>query len=206
MSDFLSNLIARSSAAQRAIQPRLPSRFESPAAGQFTEVQSSAPATTPAQMEPGISPASKSFATDQPTIGEPIANAAPGSAAAKKAAHTNEATTISTSHSDDASEAGSSTKKTVVPSSAAIGQKKQGDIKPLQSFQQPSERPAFQARRQNSFSPNEPRPSAPAIHVTIGRVEVRAIQSAAPKPKPAKPAPPKLSLDDYLQKRDGGAR
>ena len=206
MSDFLSNLIARSFAAQPAIQPRLPSRFESPAAGQFTEVQSSAPATTPAQMEPGISPAPRSFATDPPATGEPIANATPSSAAVKKAAHTNEATTISTSHSDDASEAGFGAKKTVVPSSAVIGQKKQGDIKALKSFQQFSEHPAVQPRRQNSFSPNEHRPASPVINVTIGRVEVRAIQSAAPKPKPAKPAPPKLSLDDYLQKRDGGAR
>ena len=206
MSDFLFNLLARSSAAQPAIQPRLPSRFESPAAGQFTEVQPSAPATTPAQMEPGISSAPRSFATDQPATGKPIGNATPSSATAKKAAHTNEATTLSTSHSVDASETGFSAKKTVVSSSAAIGQKKQGDIKPLQSFQQSSERPAFQPRQQNSLLPNEPRPAATVINVTIGRVEVRAIQCAEPARKPAKPAPPKLSLDDYLQKRDGGAR
>jgi hypothetical protein len=48
--------------------------------------------------------------------------------------------------------------------------------------------------------------SAPTINVTIGRVEVRAIHSPAPVRKQSKPAAPKLSLEDYLKKREGGAR
>jgi hypothetical protein len=48
-------------------------------------------------------------------------------------------------------------------------------------------------------SANEP----PAIHVTIGRVEVRAITAPAPPRSPAPPAAPKISLDDYLKRRNG---
>jgi len=51
-------------------------------------------------------------------------------------------------------------------------------------------------------SPKEP----PAIHVTIGRVEVRAMMPAAQvKPSPERSAP-KMSLDDYLRSRNGGQR
>jgi hypothetical protein len=50
-------------------------------------------------------------------------------------------------------------------------------------------------------------PSAPTIHVTIGRVEVRAVQSqpvaAARQPRPAGP---RLSLDEYLRQRAGGGK
>jgi hypothetical protein len=48
---------------------------------------------------------------------------------------------------------------------------------------------------------NSPRP--PDIHVTIGRIEVRAAptpERATPRSKPSAPA---LSLDDYLKTRDG---
>jgi hypothetical protein len=48
---------------------------------------------------------------------------------------------------------------------------------------------------------NEP----PVIHVTIGRVEVRAIMPPA-TPKVAPPAAPKLSLEEYLKQRNGRAR
>jgi hypothetical protein len=51
-------------------------------------------------------------------------------------------------------------------------------------------------------SANEP----PAIHVTIGRVEVRAVMSPSTPPKVASRAAPKLSLEDYLKQRNGGAR
>lgn len=46
----------------------------------------------------------------------------------------------------------------------------------------------------------------PAIRISIGRIDVRAI---VPQPAPVKAAPPpapKVSLDDYLRKQPGGAR
>jgi hypothetical protein len=51
-----------------------------------------------------------------------------------------------------------------------------------------------------------PAPAPPAIHVTIGRIEVRATPQRAPALAPApRPAAPKLSLDEYLRSRRGRA-
>ena len=47
--------------------------------------------------------------------------------------------------------------------------------------------------------------AAPTIQVTIGRVEVRATP-LPPSSKPRRPAPPVMSLDEYLQQRAGGDR
>ena len=58
----------------------------------------------------------------------------------------------------------------------------------------PAAAPFLPAR---ATSPDEP----PAIHVTIGRVEVRAIMPAPATPKAASPAAPKLSLKEYLKQR-----
>ena len=46
--------------------------------------------------------------------------------------------------------------------------------------------------------------SAPPIHITIGRIEVRANYAAAPSPPPAPRASPVTSLEDYLKQRGGG--
>ena len=51
----------------------------------------------------------------------------------------------------------------------------------------------------------EPAPTAPTIHITIGRVEVRAVpppvrEKARPKPQPG------LSLEEYLRQRANGGR
>jgi hypothetical protein len=47
--------------------------------------------------------------------------------------------------------------------------------------------------------------AAPAVKVTIGRIEVRAVTQAAPLPqRRTAPAQPKLSLADYLKRRDEG--
>jgi len=57
-------------------------------------------------------------------------------------------------------------------------------------------------RQQANLSPE------PTVHVTIGRIEVRAVQSSKPSSS-AKPraTPPVMNLDDYLRRRsNGGAR
>jgi hypothetical protein len=58
-------------------------------------------------------------------------------------------------------------------------------------------------------APREAAPPAavPSVHVTIGRVEIRAVMPPAPEPRPA-PAPSgsRLSLDEYLKRVNGGSR
>ena len=53
----------------------------------------------------------------------------------------------------------------------------------------------------------EPAERAPTVHITIGRIEVRAITSPNTEQHraPARPRP-MLSLEDYLQQRNGGRR
>ena len=51
-----------------------------------------------------------------------------------------------------------------------------------------------------------PAPSEPTIRVTIGRVEVRAVQPPSP-PEPRTfdgPRGPHFTLDDYREERSGG--
>jgi hypothetical protein len=53
-------------------------------------------------------------------------------------------------------------------------------------------------------SPEVQGPAPATIHVTIGRIEVRATPPPAPaKPQP-RPAPPVMSLDEYLRQRASG--
>lgn len=64
---------------------------------------------------------------------------------------------------------------------------------------------AAQPVRQIAATPS-PVGEPPAVHITIGRVEVRA--TAAPERPAMKPRPvaPGLKLDDYLRERDRGSR
>jgi len=52
--------------------------------------------------------------------------------------------------------------------------------------------------------PRSPQPPADEIQIHIGRIEVVAVQSAAPRPAAA-PARKALSLDEYLSRRNGRA-
>jgi hypothetical protein len=59
-----------------------------------------------------------------------------------------------------------------------------------------------------TIRPKAPTPAAD-IEITIGHVELRMSAPAPPQPKPqlqSRPAQPRLSLDDYLRRRNGGAR
>ena len=74
---------------------------------------------------------------------------------------------------------------------------------PLQSRAHLHSREAATGGNNNESMQNEA--STPTIHVTIGRIEVRA--TPAPIQKQSKPnAPVSMSLDEYLTKRNGGGR
>ncbi|MBE9180873.1 hypothetical protein IQ268_20140 [Oculatella sp. LEGE 06141] len=56
-------------------------------------------------------------------------------------------------------------------------------------------------------SPSSSLPSSPpTIHVTIGRIEVRATPPAGSPVAPSRPKLPVMSLDEYLRQRSGGGR
>ena len=52
-------------------------------------------------------------------------------------------------------------------------------------------------------APEESEPSETVVHVSIGRIDVRAAQPPAPAVRPARPAGPRLTLTDYLKRREG---
>ncbi len=67
--------------------------------------------------------------------------------------------------------------------------------------------PAPQRRAGRRTEPVTPTsPSAPAVHVTIGRIEVRAVPEGVGPRKSAQRQRPALGLEDYLRSRAGGGR
>jgi hypothetical protein len=200
MSDFLSNLIARSFSDAPAIQPRVASLFETAADEFFDEPQSSTPAIAARETATTKSVANDSDARAEESLPRPDAPAhqnAPGIAQPRRpSVQTAEVRKFEVE-----------TNKVIVPvNSFRDGEKYAAKKKRVsQALSEP--RPT-QSRRRKDFSPVEQRPStsAPIIRVTIGRVEVRAIHAPAPTPKPAKPPPPKLSLENYLRQRERGSR
>jgi len=72
----------------------------------------------------------------------------------------------------------------------------------------PLPRPTLSSARGLTRRPAAPvmtsAPPAPAIQVTIGRIEVRAVQSPSAPARRQGPAGPRLSLEEYLKSRAGG--
>lgn len=73
----------------------------------------------------------------------------------------------------------------------------------------PQVTPIFEDRGESRFARGDRShtPASPTVHVTIGRIEVRAIPSASPSTPTPRAAQPRMNLDDYLRRRgNGGAR
>ena len=63
------------------------------------------------------------------------------------------------------------------------------------------------SRRESRATASMPHPVPPTtVHVSIGRIEIRATPTAAKPARSQAPAGPRLSLDDYLRTRNGGGR
>ena len=85
--------------------------------------------------------------------------------------------------------------------------KEQTTIKSLTQKKPPPRResaPIVRALSRAASKAPPKQPTPPTIHVTIGRVEVRATAPAAVKSRGAQPVAPKLSLEDYLRSRSEG--
>jgi hypothetical protein len=82
------------------------------------------------------------------------------------------------------------------PIRSLIGPLPTGEVSPVLRFDDDA-RPTTKRQRE------EP---SPEIRVTIGRIDVRAVQPAAPVPAPPPRPAPHLTLDDYIQQRKQGLR
>lgn len=70
----------------------------------------------------------------------------------------------------------------------------------------PASRPVQAPASSRVQAAREIEPAPPAIHVTIGRIEVRATAPAVAPTPGARRAAPTLSLEDYLRSRGGGTK
>jgi hypothetical protein len=215
MSDFLSNLVARSFTDAPVIRPRVPSLFE-PTADEFFEDRQSCtptaitPANAPAPVPKSSLPARETPATKSmedeseapaeehlPEAGEPPHQNAPVIAQTPRPG----------ARAAMVRKLELETNEIIVPAgSFRDGEKIAGNKQRVsQAYSEP--RPV-RPRHRKDFSPVEQQrsTSAPIIRVTIGRVDVRAVHPPAATPKQAKPVPPKVSLEDYLHKQERGTQ
>ncbi|NJN87362.1 MAG: hypothetical protein HC881_14965, partial [Leptolyngbyaceae cyanobacterium SL_7_1] len=68
--------------------------------------------------------------------------------------------------------------------------------------------PTVASRERSPSQPAEAQsvPSSPTIHITIGRIDVRAVTPPPPTRSRTTTAPARLSLEEYLRSRTGGDR
>jgi len=206
MNNFLSNLITRSFTDAPVIQPRVPPLFETAANEFFDEAQAWAPAIS--RQDTNVpTPISKMSVTKETAATKPISRASDALTKRDVPKHEDLSGSAHAWESLKRRILKVETKRIIVPVGSFLEGGKELENKTAVADAFPEQRPA-EARHRKDFSRNEQRPStsAPIIRVTIGRVEVRAIHPPAAAPKEAKPAPPKLSLEDYLHKREGGSR
>lgn len=189
MNGFLSNLMERSFTDAPVIRPRVPSLFE-PTRVDFSDEQQSSTSARISELSPVQEIATANSIVPVTDIAEEHlskpARSRPKAAPAETLPER---------------------KHIIVPLAVSRGEEDHS-TSTSEVFENFSKTRASRAVRRKDFSPVDQRSSKspPIIRVTIGRVEVRAVQSPAPGPKQAKPRPPKLSLEDYLRKRSGGSR
>lgn len=211
MSDYLSNLLARSFNQIEVIQPLLPSRFEplqqsgEPLVEQFLEleredralpslrVSPSSPrqppksSPQPQPLRADLNPPTQSIATDVDPPTPPEQQLAPKPIDQQLLVEQISVPVETSSAADPRFE------------SYFVSQW-------IGPHQRP---PAIQPQIvswSESVASSVPtaKPKPPTIQVTIGRVEVRAIVPPSPPRQSTKPPTPNLSLEDYLRSGNGG--
>jgi hypothetical protein len=187
MNDFLSNLIERSFADTPLIRPRVPSLFE-PTPIDFID-----------EHQPSTSAAISEFSPLQKTA--TIKSVAPVSDLTEEHPPKPRRSRRQAVSADALPQA----KHVILPVASSRAEEDHPSSTGFGNF---LDTRASQPRHRKDFAPVE-KPSsqsAQIIRVTIGRVEVRAVHSPALAPKPVKNRAPKLSLEDYLRKRERGLR
>ena len=188
MNGFLSNLMERSFIDAPVIRPRVPSLFE-PTPVDFSDEQQSSTSAAISELSPVQEIAAANSIAPVTAIAEEHLS--------KPRRSRRQAVSA---------EVSPQAKHVILP--VASSQAEEGHpSSTTEVFGNFLETRASQRRRKDFAPVAKPSSkSAQIIRVTIGRVEVRAVHSPAPAPKPAKNGPPKLSLEDYLRKRERGLR
>lgn len=217
MKDFFSNLIARSFSDAPVIQPRVPSLFET-AADEFSDQSQSFTSGTAVSEKTAIAPPSGISSNPSPmsgSVGNTIANTFEASVEEhllrsdspeeKRAPLIGQ--TLSSEKSAPAQKLQVETKKVTVPADSFRDGEKDEDVKE-RAWDSFSHRGSVQPQvRKDRLAVDQRSPtSSQIIRVTIGRVEVRAIHPPAHASKSAKSPSPKVSLEDYLHRREGDQR
>ena len=184
MNGFLSNLVERSFTDAPVIRPRVPSLFE-PTPVDFSDEQQSSTSAPISELSPLREIGTANSIAPVTDIAEEHLS--------KPAASRPKAVPAETLPER---------KHIIVPLASSRGEEDHSTSTSI------SKTRASRSVRRKDFSPVNQRSSKspPVIRVTIGRIEVRAVHPPAPASKPAKPRLPKLSLEEYLRKRQRGSR
>lgn len=223
MSDFLTTLLASHRGELRAIQPRIPARFESappnPLSGEERLAQENIEHEAPPPARP-LPHAEHVTPHPQPTpyrgtlivpsaeqgareSAAPTADTRPSVAPPSRAEGDHDAAPAA------ASDVYAHAPQTVEPHEPAGTTRATASENALQPKSIVVAQPLLRITRESSppSSLQEPAlPPAPTIRVTIGRILVRATQAPPPRESRAATPAPKLALDDYLKARERGER
>ena len=217
------------------VQPRLPSRFETPQphgalwATEDAEVEredrpedtrrTTQPDAAPAQPRQPIAPNAETAESGRPSPRPTTEPVAPAVQIIERIIHERATATVRVVAEPAETAPPERHRMDVTP--AAV--QRDADTRPEMRDEQTTER----AARQSTLSPvtihpqpadqmkpspmaetpATPEPEPPAIHITIGRLEVRAAPDAAKAPRRESAARGNVaSLEDILRERDGGGR
>lgn len=236
MSDFLTTLIAFQRGELRALQPRLPARYESalpnnvspaePLVEEYVE-RDAAPMTRPlTQIErasPRVPPAPYRGSLSAPTAQEnprtreapdhtpdPIAARTPPTQARAKDVTAPAAIPRAPNRAQVPEPPEEAQGPRVIIRENMLQPKSAVVAQPIVRIVRESPTQlAGPAARTASSQRNEQEstlPPAPTVRVTIGRILVRATQAPPPRESRRAAPAPKLSLDDYLKARERGER
>jgi hypothetical protein len=197
--DALSHLVQRTLQPEPAVGPRLPSRYEGWRGGPDTEIERDVEVTSP-----------------PPAAYRPSTNAEEPAPRSPRAAATHKETGPSEPGHNEAGV--SPAEVTVNPDRTAVLPGKPPPpaghvrpVEPLRAGQQHTNDPiprAAPVAPATMVIPDEaPRPDPESvIHITIGRVEVRATPSSTPSRPPRQPSERRvMSLEEYLDRRGRGS-
>jgi hypothetical protein len=215
MADLFTRLASRAHAAGRehtGVVPRLPARFEHTTRADdgltAHDVETPAPAA-PVRAEIGESTPGAAVPPTSPPHREPASAPRPTAAPAGSERVVHERSAVERVVHRTVTSGPAPVRPDAPPAPAAAAEIGTTVIRPVTVVRHADDRPrAAVADRPRSQSPVQRQPDLPAVHISIGRIEVRATAASAPPPVAAPRPEPETgrSLAAYLRGDDGGPR